>query len=100
MGAEGKIVEFDHVIIICKTCHAERTVYPDRPLRGSKELIAFTKDPKYMTRCGCGGTHCDIKAHMVGDPCVICWEKRADAPGEGCTQPEFHEAKRATVLKP
>jgi len=55
-------IEIDHIIVVCKGCKGERTFFPDRPLRGAKELIEWL-DSK-PTRCGCGATHCDVKAHL------------------------------------
>jgi hypothetical protein len=59
-------LEFDHIILVCKGCKGERTFYPDRPLRGASELIAWMNTK--MVPCGCGATHGDVKAHMKGAP--------------------------------
>lgn len=52
----------DHVILICKGCRQERTIYPDIPLVGAEQLIEWMKTK--ATRCACGATHCDVKAHL------------------------------------
>lgn len=54
-------IEIDHVIIVCKGCKGERTVHPDRPLRGAAEVIEWIKTKP--TACACGATHCDLKMH-------------------------------------
>lgn len=58
-------LEIDHVIVKCKGCGREREHYPDRPLRGAEELIAWMKSQLF--KCTCGATHCDIRAH-IRDP--------------------------------
>ena len=60
----GDRIEIDHIILVCKGCRGERTIYPDRPLYGADELIEWMKTKP--TACGCGATHCDVKAHLKG----------------------------------
>jgi hypothetical protein len=54
-------IEIDYIIIVCKGCRGERTIY-DVPLHGAQELIEWLKTKP--TRCGCGADTCDIKAHV------------------------------------
>lgn len=58
----GEPIEIDHLILVCLGCRGERIIYPDVPLRGAQELIAWIKTKP--TRCPCGATHADIKAHV------------------------------------
>lgn len=62
MTSEDQPIEVDHVIIICSGCKGARTVYPDRLLRGSAEVIEWIKTKP--TACVCGATHCDLKMHL------------------------------------
>jgi hypothetical protein len=55
-------VEFDHVVLVCNGCRSERTIYPDRPIRGAQELIEWMKTKP--TKCSCGALTCDVKAHV------------------------------------
>lgn len=59
-------IEIDHIILVCKGCRGERTIYPDVPLRGAEQLIAWMKTKP--TRCACGATHCNVKAHLKDVP--------------------------------
>ncbi len=52
----------DHLILVCKGCRQERTIYPDVPLIGAQEVIEWIKTKP--TRCLCGATHCDVKLHI------------------------------------
>jgi hypothetical protein len=63
-GAKPQRLIIDHIIIVCKGCHRERTVYPDRTLIGAEAFIQWTKIDLGNHRCPCGATHCDIKAHL------------------------------------
>ena len=57
-------IEVDYVIVICKGCKSERTVYPDRPLYGAEEVIAWIKTKPTGCMHMCGATHCDLKMHL------------------------------------
>jgi hypothetical protein len=58
-------IEIDYLTLVCKGCGGERTFYPDRPLYGADELIEWMQTK--ATPCGCGATHCDVKAHIKGE---------------------------------
>lgn len=64
---EGRIV-VDHLVLVCKQCRTERTVYPDVPLYGAAELVAYMKTK--LTPCTCGATTCDVNAH-ISNPEVL-----------------------------
>jgi hypothetical protein len=85
----SEALEFDQIILVCKGCGGERSFYPDVALKGANELIEWMKTKAYA--CPCGATHCDVKAHMKGNPCLSCGEPRAKAPGAACETKEFHE---------
>lgn len=55
-------VVVDHIIVVCKGCGGERTVYPDRPIRGAAELVDWIKTKP--TACPCGALTCDLKCHL------------------------------------
>ena len=59
---ESKPIEVDHVILVCNGCRGERTIYPDKPLRGAQELIEWMKTK--TVACACGAKTCDVKAHI------------------------------------
>lgn len=59
---EAKPIVIDHIIIVCKGCRQERTVYPDAPLRGAEALANWMQTR--LTPCTCGAATCDIKAHL------------------------------------
>lgn len=52
----------DHVIIICKGCSRERTVWPDAPLVGAQQVRQFVDAG--IPPCGCGARYCDLKLHV------------------------------------
>lgn len=56
----------DHIIIICKGCKRERTVWPDAPLVGAAQIKKFVDTG--IPPCGCGAKLCDLKMHVKGDP--------------------------------
>lgn len=53
----------DHVIVVCKSCPRERTIWPDAPLVGAQKVHEFIQ--RGIAPCGCGGTLCDLKLHIM-----------------------------------
>ena len=69
MPAEGEELIIDHVIVVCKGCHSERTIWPDAPIIGAEQIRKFIDSG--IPPCGCGATHCDLKLHLKGVPNVL-----------------------------
>lgn len=58
----------DHLIIICKGkgCSRQQRVDLDPPLEGSEQFKRWLDLNLALYACECGWTHCDVKAHLVG----------------------------------
>lgn len=54
----------DHVVIVCKGCAGERTVWFDTPLTSAEQLITFMTTK--LTACPCDARLCDVKAYIKG----------------------------------
>lgn len=71
MNALPDPIVVDFVVVVCRGCARESTVYPDRPLRGAQEIIDWIegKDGGGLAAqgCSCGASHCDLKMHVVGN---------------------------------
>jgi hypothetical protein len=59
--SEAARIVVDHLIVVCKGCRIERTIYPDVPLVGSDALISWMSN---IEPCSCGAKTCDVKAHL------------------------------------
>lgn len=57
----------DHIVVVCKGCRGERVLWPDKPLQGAREFIAWVNDSANLAPCPCGAPLCDLKAHLLSD---------------------------------
>jgi hypothetical protein len=75
-GTQQNRIVVDHLILICKGCFQERTIYPDVPFIGAAECAEWLKTKP--SRCICGATHCDVRMHIMNPEVLgLAPEKKA-----------------------